>query len=91
MQKTIYNDLGATLLEKAFDGWNGTIFAYGQALALLRALAGRRARAWQLRVCGRFHIRAPRAMYTSFTQRYKIRCEHDSRCAVNPDSNSLVF
>eukprot|EP00966_Prymnesium_polylepis_P220141 5092847-Prymnesium_polylepis.1 len=29
-QATLYDDLGAPLLEKAFSGWNGTIFAYGQ-------------------------------------------------------------
>ena len=29
-QTTLYEDLGAPLLEKAFCGWNGTIFAYGQ-------------------------------------------------------------
>ena len=29
-QVTLYDDLGAPLLEKAFCGWNGTIFAYGQ-------------------------------------------------------------
>lgn len=29
-QATLYDDLGAPLLEKAFCGWNGTIFAYGQ-------------------------------------------------------------
>lgn len=29
-QVTLYDDLGAPLLEKAFHGWNGTIFAYGQ-------------------------------------------------------------
>lgn len=26
----VYRDLGRPLLEKAFEGWNGTIFAYGQ-------------------------------------------------------------
>ena len=29
-QVTIYRNLGAPLLDKAFQGWNGTIFAYGQ-------------------------------------------------------------
>ena len=29
-QATLYADLGAPLLEKAFCGWNGTLFAYGQ-------------------------------------------------------------
>merc|ERR1719440_2702422 len=29
-QGTVYRNLGAPLLEKAFGGWNGTIFAYGQ-------------------------------------------------------------
>ena len=30
MQPTVYQNLGAPLLDKAFGGWNGTIFAYGQ-------------------------------------------------------------
>jgi len=30
VQPTVYRNLGAPLLEKAFHGWNGTIFAYGQ-------------------------------------------------------------
>lgn len=29
-QRTVYENLGAPLLDKAFNGWNGTIFAYGQ-------------------------------------------------------------
>ena len=29
-QATLYDDLGAPLLDKPFCGWNGTIFAYGQ-------------------------------------------------------------
>ena len=29
-QLGIYKNLGAPLLDKAFQGWNGTIFAYGQ-------------------------------------------------------------
>ena len=29
-QQTVYQNLGAPLLDKAFGGWNGTIFAYGQ-------------------------------------------------------------
>ena len=30
LQKDVYNDVGQPLLDKAFDGFNGTIFAYGQ-------------------------------------------------------------
>ena len=30
LQLTVYENLGAPLLDKAFNGWNGTIFAYGQ-------------------------------------------------------------
>ena len=30
IQQTVYDNLGAPLLNKAFEGWNGTIFAYGQ-------------------------------------------------------------
>ena len=30
VQPTVYQNLGAPLLDKAFGGWNGTIFAYGQ-------------------------------------------------------------
>ena len=30
LQRTVYENLGAPLLDKAFGGWNGTIFAYGQ-------------------------------------------------------------
>ena len=30
LQSTVYQNLGAPLLDKAFHGWNGTIFAYGQ-------------------------------------------------------------
>ena len=30
IQETVYQNLGAPLLNKAFGGWNGTIFAYGQ-------------------------------------------------------------
>ena len=30
IQSTVYQNLGAPLLDKAFGGWNGTIFAYGQ-------------------------------------------------------------
>lgn len=30
VQPQVYRDLGRPLLEKAFEGWNGTIFAYGQ-------------------------------------------------------------
>ena len=30
IQKTVYTNLGAPMLDKAFEGWNGTIFAYGQ-------------------------------------------------------------
>lgn len=30
VQPTVYANLGAPLLDKAFGGWNGTIFAYGQ-------------------------------------------------------------
>lgn len=29
-QPKVYADLGAPILQKAFDGYNGTIFAYGQ-------------------------------------------------------------
>eukprot|EP00002_Diphylleia_rotans_P039483 TRINITY_DN9166_c0_g1_i5.p1 TRINITY_DN9166_c0_g1~~TRINITY_DN9166_c0_g1_i5.p1 ORF type:complete len:682 (+),score=200.92 TRINITY_DN9166_c0_g1_i5:343-2388(+) len=29
-QETVYNDLAIPLMEKAFDGYNGTMFAYGQ-------------------------------------------------------------
>ena len=29
-QTTLYNDIGKPMLDKAVDGWNGTIFAYGQ-------------------------------------------------------------
>ena len=29
-QQSVYDNLGAPLLQKAFEGWNGTIFAYGQ-------------------------------------------------------------
>ena len=29
-QADVYNDVGQPLLDKAFDGFNGTIFAYGQ-------------------------------------------------------------
>ena len=29
-QEDVYNDVGQPLLDKAFDGFNGTIFAYGQ-------------------------------------------------------------
>ena len=29
-QSDVYNDVGQPLLDKAFDGFNGTIFAYGQ-------------------------------------------------------------
>jgi hypothetical protein len=30
IQSDVYQNLGAPLLDKAFGGWNGTIFAYGQ-------------------------------------------------------------
>jgi len=30
LQRTVYENLGQPMLDKAFDGWNGTIFAYGQ-------------------------------------------------------------
>ena len=30
LQLTVYENLGRPMLDKAFDGWNGTIFAYGQ-------------------------------------------------------------
>ena len=39
-QLTVYQNLGAPMLEKAFEGWNGTIFAYGQTGAgKVRALS----------------------------------------------------
>lgn len=30
LQESVYDDLGAPLLNKALDGYNATIFAYGQ-------------------------------------------------------------
>ncbi len=43
-QQTVYEDNGAPLLDKAFAGFNGTIFAYGQT--------GARVYAWTLRFPG---------------------------------------
>ena len=31
-QHKVYDDLGQPLLEKAFEGYNATIFAYGQVI-----------------------------------------------------------
>ncbi len=32
MQSEVYRDLGQPLLEKALEGYNATIFAYGQVI-----------------------------------------------------------